>query len=172
MVDCYNSNQNGRLHSQSINAKRNEKWYNLYMDTSAWEVKYSGSTMNWQDYPRFARFKPSSIFKISLNSFSLFIFLIKEIYQLGIDFQTICITYSVGVSCLLMIATTFLYPSKYVLQTIVDSETQGNTRPGDTESNEEISTRIIRSQDLSASFMSSYKMYREAVNKYVFITKL
>lgn len=64
-----------------------------------------------------------------------------------------------------MVATTFLYPTKYVLQMVVDYETQANMRPEDTEENEEISTRIIRSQDLSTSFMSSYKMYREAVLK-------
>ncbi len=73
-----------------------------------------------------------------------------------------------------MIATTFLYPSKEVLQAFIDVETINNIRPqlsDDEDTDDEnlvdtASSHVMRSQDFASnSIMSSYKMYHEAIHK-------
>ena len=71
-----------------------------------------------------------------------------------------------------MIATTLLYPTKHVLQSFVELETINNIRPslnddhGDLdEAAESSSFFLMRSQDFVTSYMSSYNMYREAIQK-------
>ena len=100
--------------------------------------------------------------------------LIQEIYQTGIAFNTICIGYAIGVSVLLMIATTLLYPTKHVLQSFVELETINNIRPSLndddhdkdlSEAAESSSLSVMRSQDFVTSYMSSYDMYHEAIQK-------
>eukprot|EP00111_Clytia_hemisphaerica_P017865 TCONS_00052845-protein len=97
-----------------------------------------------------------------------------EIYQKHITFSSICISYAVGASCILMIATTFLYPTKEVLQAFIDVETVNNIRPqlsDDEDTDDEnlvdtASSHVMRSQDFASnSIMSSYQMYHEAIHK-------
>ena len=69
-----------------------------------------------------------------------------------------------------MVATTFLYPSKHVLQSFVELETINNIRPSLNDDHKDIdeaveSNAVMRSQDFVTSYMSSYDMYHEAISK-------
>ena len=96
----------------------------------------------------------------------------QEIHQTGITFNSICISYAVGVSVVLMVATTFLYPTKHVLQSFVELETMYNIRPSLNDDHKDIdeavesnSISLMRSQDFVTSYMSSYDMYHDAITK-------
>ena len=93
---------------------------------------------------------------------------------MGVPFTHVCIGYSISVSIFLMIITTFLYPTKHVLQSFVELETINNIRPSLndddhvkdlSEAAESGSLSVMRSQDFVTSYMSSYNMYHEAINK-------
>ena len=72
-----------------------------------------------------------------------------------------------------MIVTTFLYPTKHVLQSFVELETINNIRPSLndddhkdlSEAPESSSLSVMRSQDFVTSYMSSYNMYHDAIQK-------
>ena len=93
---------------------------------------------------------------------------------MGVPFTHVCIGYSISVSIFLMIITTFLYPTKHVLQSFVELETINNIRPSLndddhdkdlSEAAESSSLSVMRSQDFVTSYMSSYDMYHEAIQK-------
>ena len=69
-----------------------------------------------------------------------------------------------------MIATTLLYPTKHVLQSFVELEIINKIRPslndhGDLDEAGESSFSVMRSQDFVTSYMSSYNLYHEAIQK-------
>ena len=89
-------------------------------------------------------------------------------------FTHLCIAYSVGSSCILILAGMFLYPNQHVLQSFVEMETINNFGPslaGNVEGGgedldiESSSLSVMRSQDFVTSYMSSYNMYHEAIHK-------
>ena len=72
-----------------------------------------------------------------------------------------------------MLAGIFLYPNQHVLQRFVEIETISNFGPslarnaevGEDLDVESSSLSVMRSQDFVTSYMSSYDMYHEAIQK-------
>ena len=107
----------------------------------------------YQKLTLFCDFDFLSIAKYKMFYLSFIHTKFQEIYQTGIASSQICIGYSVGVSVLLMIATTLLYPTKHVLQSFVELEIINNIRPSlnddqdDLDAATDSSFSLMRSQD-------------------------